>query len=96
MVVSDVTNDFSDDCDSTLVTVDAIYLPITQSRTCWAFHHPPTARGGTSSGSSASPMTGQPFNVGFLSQAPLGDLCVTHFDTVVYSTGTPTEFRDGR
>ena len=94
MVVSVVTNEFSDDCNSTLVTEDAVYLRITRSGEGWAFHSSTNGQWWDFVRVFRLAYDG-PLAVGFLSQAPLGDLCVADFDTIVYSTSAPTDFRDG-
>ncbi|NYD68652.1 DUF1349 domain-containing protein [Agromyces atrinae] len=94
MVVSVVTNDYSDDCNSTLVHDDAVYLRITRRGDAWVFH------------SSADGVTydfvryfrlhaSGPVTVGFLSQAPLGPTCVAEFSEVAYSHAIVSDFRDG-
>jgi len=94
MVVSVVTNTYSDDCNSTIVTDDHVYLRVVRSGTGWAFH------------SSRDGVTWDfvrvfrldydgPVNVGFMSQAPMGDTCVAVFDTIAYSTDVPGDFRNG-
>ncbi|MGO4535060.1 DUF1349 domain-containing protein [Leifsonia sp. 2MCAF36] len=94
MVVSVVTNTFSDDCNSVRVPEDAVYLRIVRSGSGWAFH---------------SSADGQywhfvrvfrlafdgPVRVGFLAQAPMGDECSAAFDHITYSTTIPSDFRDG-
>lgn len=94
MVVSVVTNGYSDDCNSTLVSDGHVFLRVVRSGAGWAFH---SSRDGVHwdfvrvfrldyDG---------PVNVGFLAQAPMGDTCVATFDAIVYSTEVPGDFRDG-
>ena len=94
MVVSVVTNEYSDDCNSTVVSEEAVYLRVTRSGAGWAFHS--SVDGHTwvfvrvfrlaSAGA---------VSVGFLAQAPLGESCVVEFDNITYSTAIPADFRDG-
>ncbi|WP_085368055.1 DUF1349 domain-containing protein [Leifsonia sp. NCR5] len=94
MVVSVVTNGFSDDCNSTVVTADHVYLRVVKTGAGWAFH------------SSADGVTWDfvrvfrldwdgDVNVGFMAQAPLGDTCVARFDTIRYANTVPGNLRDG-
>lgn len=94
MVVSVVTNLYSDDCNSTLVDADHVYLRVTRSGPGWAFH---------SSGDGVQwhfvrvfrlDFDG-PVSVGFMSQAPMGPTCVATFDEIAYSSTPPSDFRDG-
>jgi uncharacterized protein len=94
MVVSVVTNDFSDDCNSTVVTEDAVYLRVTRSGEGWAFHSSTDGHSWEFVRVFRIEYDG-PMSVGFLSQAPLGDLCIADFDHMTYSTSVPADFRDG-
>ena len=93
MVVSVVTNGFSDDVNSFLVD-DAVYLRVSRVGPAWAFH--------------ASPdgvewrfvrlfrlYTDEPVHVGFMSQAPLGEPCVAVFDEIDYRREAPADLRSG-
>ena len=94
MVVSVVTNDFSDDCNSTLVMENAVYLRVTRSGAGWAFHSSADGHKWEFVRVFRIAYNG-PISVGFLSQAPLGDLCVADFDNMMYSTSVPADVRDG-
>ena len=94
MVVSVVTNDYSDDCNSAVVADAQVYLRVTRIGQGWAFH---------SSGDGLEwnfvrvfrlAFNG-PFIVGFMAQAPNGETCVAEFDLIEYSTVVPTDLRDG-
>ena len=93
MVVSVVTNDFSDDCNSTLVTTDAVYLRVTRTGAAWAFH-------ASTDGASWNFVrlfrlnAAGPIRVGFLSQAPMGEACVARFDEIRFSHDVPQNLRD--
>ena len=93
MVVSVVTNDFSDDVNSFLVD-DTVYLRVSRVGPAWAFH--------------ASPdgvewrfvrlfrlATDAPVHLGFMSQAPLGGPCVAVFDEIDYRRDAPADLRSG-
>ena len=94
MVVSVVTNDYSDDCNSTVVPDTWVYLRVIRSGSGWAFH---------------SSLDGfewafvrvfrlnfdGPLRVGFMSQAPNGDECTAEFDHIRYTSTVPTDLRNG-
>jgi regulation of enolase protein 1 (concanavalin A-like superfamily) len=94
MVVSVVTNNYSDDCNSTLVSDKWVYLRVLRSGAGWAFH------------SSRDGITWAfvrvfrldfdgPLRVGFMSQAPNGDECTAEFDDIQYSDAVPPDLRNG-
>jgi len=94
MVVSVVTNDYSDDCNSTLVPADAVYLRVVRSGAGWAFHS--SADGHEWTFVRVFRLAGvAPVHVGFLAQAPMGETCVAEFTHISYSTAVPTDFRNG-
>lgn len=94
MVVSVVTNEYSDDCNSTVVTEGSVYLRVARVGPAWAFH---------SSADGAHwrfvrlfrLRVDAPVTVGFLSQAPMGDTCVARFDQIEYELTVPADLRDG-
>lgn len=94
MVVSVVTNDYSDDCNSSLVTSDAVYLRVTRTGPAWAFH-------ASSDGIRWDFVrlfrlnSAEPTRVGFLSQAPMGTACVAQFDEITFSHDVSPDLRDG-
>lgn len=94
MVVSVVTNDFSDDCNSTVVDAGHVFLRIVRSGRGWAFHSSPDGAHWTFVRVFRIAYPG-PFSVGFLSQAPAGDTCEARFEDIRYSATVPTDFRDG-
>lgn len=94
MVVSVVTNKYSDDCNSRVVTDASVYLRIVRSGAGWAFHSSADGIEWTFVRVFRLDFTG-PVSVGFLSQAPLGDRCDAEFTEISYSTVVPTDFRDG-
>ncbi len=94
MVVSVVTNGYSDDCNSTVIADDHVFLRVMRVGSGWAFH---------SSGDGIAwnfvrifrlDFVG-PVSVGFMAQAPMGDTCVAAFDKIEYQTVVPTDLRDG-
>jgi regulation of enolase protein 1 (concanavalin A-like superfamily) len=94
MVVSVVTDGYSDDCNSVLVTGGEVYLRLSRVGEAWAFH---SSVDGTRwdfvrvfrIGSTQVP------TVGFLSQAPMGERCVARFDDIVYREDRLADLRDG-
>ena len=94
MVVSVVTNDFSDDVNSATVADDAVYLRVSRIGPGWAFHHSADGiswkfvrlfRLHTDGGA----------RVGFLAQAPMGGACVAHFADIILAKAAPLNLRDG-
>lgn len=94
MVVSVVTNEYSDDVNSTLVAGDAVFLRVSRLGEAWAFH------------SSADGINWDfvrlfrlyadaPAHVGFLAQAPFGDSCEATFDEVRFLPERLSDLRDG-
>nr|WP_248762315.1 DUF1349 domain-containing protein [Pseudarthrobacter sp. SSS035] len=94
MVVSVVTNTYSDDSNAHLVPGPWTYLRVSRIGPAWAFH------------SSANGLywcfvrlfrlhTHKPVHVGFMSQAPMGERCVARFDRIEFSARPPADLRDG-
>lgn len=94
MVVSVVTNDFSDDCNSTIVEDDWVYLRVTRSGPGWAFHSSRDGVDWTFVRVFRLDYAG-PVSVGFLSQSPTGETCVAAFDEITYGPTIPGDLRDG-
>ncbi|MBT2514609.1 DUF1349 domain-containing protein [Arthrobacter sp. ISL-30] len=94
MVVSVVTNDYSNDCNSAVVADPWAYLRVCRVGPAWAFHS-------SFDGKKWSFVrlfrldTHNPVHVGFLSQAPLGESCVARFDEIHFTSKTPSDVRDG-
>ena len=94
MVVSVVTNTHSDDSNGPVVTAPWTYLRVSRVGPAWAFH---------SSGNGRDWSfvrlfrldTEKPVNVGFMSQAPMGQSCVAGFDSIQFTDQTPENLRDG-
>ncbi|SIN87447.1 DUF1349 domain-containing protein [Agromyces cerinus] len=94
MVVSVVTNGFSDDCNSTIVEESSIHLRVARVGSAFAFH-------ASTDGdrwdfvrlfrvhSGIAPV------VGFLAQAPLGTACDARFDRIRFTDAVPADLRDG-
>ena len=94
MIVSVVTNGYSDDCNSSVVAADSAYLRVTRTGSGWVFHD-------STDGDSWRFVrlfrldTDAPVSVGFLAQAPFGDRCVATFDHIALSEQIAGDFRDG-
>lgn len=94
MVVSVVTNRYSDDCNAGAVAAPFVHLRISRVGQAWAFH------------SSADGVawdfvrlfrlhTDEPVRIGFMSQAPLGERCVSQFERIELTSTVPADLRDG-
>jgi regulation of enolase protein 1 (concanavalin A-like superfamily) len=94
MVVSVVTNDFSDDVNSTPVALDSIYLRIARVGPAWAMHSSLDGRAWDFVRLFRL-RTELPVRVGFLAQAPLGEHCSARFDEIIMSTEALRGLRDG-
>lgn len=94
MVVSVVTNGYSDDCNSTLIPDASVFLRVTRIGAAWAFHASPDGRDWRFVRLFRLDFTG-PISVGFLAQAPHGTTCVAVFDRIVYSSEVPADLRNG-
>lgn len=94
MVVSVVTNNYSDDCNSEPVPGPFVYLRICRVGPAWAFHS-------SVDGSEWVFVrlfrlhTDLPVRIGFMSQAPLGDTCMSSFDNIAFALTAPVDLRDG-
>jgi regulation of enolase protein 1 (concanavalin A-like superfamily) len=94
MVVSVVTNDWSDDCNSLVLASDEVHYRLSRTGSAFAFHYSHDGEVWQfvrlfrlAAGAGA--------RVGFLSQAPLGDVCVARFDSIRYAEHAPRDLRDG-
>ena len=94
MVVSVVTDVFSDDVNSTIIDADAVFLRVTRTGSAWAFHSSSDGRFWDFVRYFHLDIS-DPVQVGFLSQAPFGPTCVALFDEIVYTRDIPSDLRDG-
>lgn len=94
MVVSVVTNIYSDDCNGEPVSGPFVHLRISRVGLAWAFHS-------STDGSNWVFVrlfrlhTDAPVRIGFMSQAPMGESCVSRFEDIAFTSTTPTNLRDG-
>lgn len=95
MVVSVVTDRFSDDCNSASFETDAVFLRIARIGPAVAFHSSTDGAHWDFVRVFRLPMSSAPLSVGFLAQAPLGDGCIATFDEIAYDRRTIGDLRDG-
>lgn len=95
MVVSVVTDHYSDDSNGSVVVGDEVHLRVARLGPAWAFHF-------STDGSrwhfvrAFRLHTPAPVSVGFMAQAPTGPPCTVRFDQIRYSGQTLADLRDGR
>ncbi|MEV4952555.1 DUF1349 domain-containing protein [Paenarthrobacter nitroguajacolicus] len=94
MVVSVVTNSYSDDSNGPVVTAPWVYLRVSRVGPAWAFHSSPDGRE-WSFVRLFRLVTEKPVHVGFMSQAPMGESCEARFDTIELTEEPPADLRDG-
>lgn len=94
MVVSVVTNGYSDDVNSAVVDADAVYLRVSRLGPAFAFHS--SADGRVWDFVRLFRLyTDEPVEVGFMAQAPDGERAVATFSEMSLSFTTIAELRDG-
>jgi len=94
MVVSVVTNRYSDDCNSTVVSEGHVFLRVMRMGNGWAFHSSKDGLEWDFVRVFRLDNVG-PAIVGFMAQAPAGDRCVAAFDMIEYRTGGLVDLRNG-
>ena len=95
MVVSTVTNEYTDDCNSwDVVDDESVHLRIVRTGPGWAFH---ASRDGEAWEFVRlfRLYTDLPVSIGFLAQAPMGEACTAVFDRIVLDDAAPSDLRDG-
>ena len=92
MIVSVVTRDRSDDCNSTAVTGDSVGLRVARIGEAFAFHA--SATGGRWDLVRHFHLPDAP-EVGFEAQSPTGDGCEATFSEIRFEQRTLLELRDG-
>ncbi|WP_144758806.1 DUF1349 domain-containing protein [Curtobacterium sp. 9128] len=95
MVVSVVTDRFSDDCNGPLLSAPAVFLRVARSGPSIAFHSSDDGSQWDFVRTFRLPVTPSPWSVGFLAQSPLGEGCTAVFDTIRYDGATLHDLRDG-
>ncbi|SEA90472.1 DUF1349 domain-containing protein [Leifsonia sp. 21MFCrub1.1] len=95
MVVSVVTDRYSDDGNSTLVSSGEVFLRVARVGEAWAFHASADGiRWDFVRLFRLAPGAGA-WRVGFLSQAPMGDTCTATFDRIVLRHERLADLRNG-
>jgi len=92
-VVTVVTRETSDDCNSFEVDGHTLWLRITRSRAAWAFHA--SADGTWWRLLRYFTLGPDLVRVGFLAQSPTGEGCAATFDHITFPPGAPQNLRDG-
>jgi uncharacterized protein len=92
MIVSVVTRDRSDDCNSTVVTGDSVGLRVARTDDAFAFHA--SVDGGRWDLVRHFHLPDAP-EVGFEAQSPTGDGCAASFSDIRFERRTLLELRDG-
>ena len=92
-VVTVVTRETSDDCNSFEVDGHTLWLRITRSRAAWAFHA--SADGTWWRLLRYFTLGPDLVRVGFLAQSPTGPGCGATFDHITFRPGAPENLRDG-
>lgn len=95
MVVSVVTDRFSDDCNSTVVVDPEVHLRIARVDGAYAFH---SSRDGITWDFVrlfALPEGSGPMRVGMLAQSPTGDGCTAVFEDIRFDAATLADLRSG-
>lgn len=94
MVVSVVTREVSDDCNSTVIDSNEVYLRVYRNGPVFAFHYSNDGRYWNfvryfTLGAVAN------LRVGFSAQSPTGQQCRVEFAEIVYAARTLTDLRNG-
>ena len=94
MVVSVVTRDVSDDCNSFVVDGASVWLRIARVGSAFAFHAS-TDGGNWSFIRHFALESGDEPSVGFAAQSPTGDGCTVTFERIAYETTRLADLRSG-
>ena len=94
MVVSVVTNGWSDDCNSTVVAAGHVHLRILRAGPALAFHWSPDGQRWHFVRVFRLSATA-PAVVGFMAQAPTGLACTAAFEQIRLTHDRPADLRDG-
>ncbi|BAJ75862.1 uncharacterized conserved protein [Microbacterium testaceum StLB037] len=94
MVVSVVTNDFSDDANGPLIPGDAVFLRVARTGPAYAFHFSLDAESWHFVRLLRVDAASSTVSVGFLAQAPLGDGATVVFDEIAYARRSLADLRD--
>lgn len=95
MVVSVVTNEFSDDCNSAPFSHESVWLRVARVGRAFAFHSSSDGRRWDFVRLFRLAGDVESLSVGFLAQAPTGDSCIVEFDAMSLSLRRIEDLRDG-
>jgi uncharacterized protein len=94
MVVSVVTRELSDDCNSTVVDADHVWLRVSRIGSAFAFHSSSNGASWNLVRHFALPPTDE-LLIGFEAQSPLGEGCTASFTEVSYVEQRLSDLRSG-
>jgi regulation of enolase protein 1 (concanavalin A-like superfamily) len=94
MIVSVVTRQLSDDCNSSVVSGNQVWLRVARLGQAVAFHASYDGETWVFVRHFALPMGGS-VQVGFVAQAPTGDGCDVTFDSIQFEARTLADLRSG-
>jgi regulation of enolase protein 1 (concanavalin A-like superfamily) len=94
MVVSVVTRDVSDDCNSFVVDASSVWLRIARLGPAFAFHASTDGRRWSFIRHFALEADSEP-SVGFAAQSPLGEGCAVTFEEIAYDARCLGDLRSG-
>ena len=95
MVVSVVTNGFSDDCNSTIVEGGFVHLRVSRIGDAYAFHSSTDGLRWAFVRLFRLADGSDDIRAGFLAQAPMGDSCAATFTDIRLMDAAPADLRDG-
>jgi regulation of enolase protein 1 (concanavalin A-like superfamily) len=95
MIVSVVTRDSSDDCNSVVVGAGNVYLRIATMGTAFAFHYSTDGRFWHFVRVFGLGAADTPTRIGFLAQSPVGDGCTATFDDIHLTHTLLSDTRNG-
>ena len=95
MVVTVVTDRFSDDCNSAVVTGTDVHLRIARLGDAWAFHSSTDGVRWDFVRLFHLVPGGARWKVGFMAQAPMGDSCTAVFDRIALRHERLSDLRNG-
>ncbi len=94
MVVSVVTRDVSDDCNSFVVDGASVWLRIARIGTAFAFHASTDGSNWSFVRHFGLELTGEP-SIGFAAQSPTGDGCSVTFERIAFEATRLGDLRSG-
>lgn len=95
MVVSVVTDHYSDDCNSLVVQEPYVHLRVARAGTAFVFHSSFDGVRWDFVRLFRLPQGRHPFQVGFMAQAPTAQTCSAVFDQIAFGPGAVDDQRNG-